>query len=580
MGDGMQFVFQIDANTPGLDDLLGKLDKANVSMTKGHAGLKGLDAGAHHASEGAKEMTSAWEKAVSKGLDPFLEKAEKIAEFEFIREGVEKLLEFPEELGDKIKELGEEAIAAAAKTERMGLAFQNALGKDVGKEAFEYFDYIADKTEFTREQTRAMGLELAKAGFKGENLKNATAAVADLGAMSEHPFQGAMEAVEQLRHVITTGRAETRALVPFGIQKGEFEKELSKETGLGIKSAEKALEAGKIPLDTTLNTIFTAITNKSGETLGGLAAKMPETFESRMAKLKEFPDLLGDAFEKSRGFKELSDALGGVLKEIDPSHDPGKRIWTDIERILDHLPVLFDAAAAAAKGFGAVFGAAAGPGAALAATAGGYAVLDEGQKGAVKEGVYRGIYGHTHSELKAMPWWDRLGASISGPAKLIAGVVTGHHFDQPAKGDVTKAGANDVAGYSKGIQDATPGAAGAMTALADKTTDALKTAHEQHSPSALFRRIGELDVAGYTEGVRGGSGDVEAAMEHTFAPAVNAGAGGAGGGPMLSIDSIVVQVEGQGAGQDLGERIAAALEDQLEVMFIRLLERIAARKGG
>jgi hypothetical protein len=119
-----------------------------------------------------------------------------------------------------------------------------------------------------------------------------------------------------------------------------------------------------------------------------------------------------------------------------------------------------------------------------------------------------------------------------------------------------------------------------MSTLADKTTDALKTAHEQHSPSALFRRIAELDVAGYTEGVRGGAGDVEDAMGQAFAPAVNAGAGAAGAAT-LSIDSIVVNVDGHGAGgEDLGRRIATGIEDQLEVALLRFFERIARRKGG
>jgi hypothetical protein len=606
MADGMSFVFQIDANTPGLDDLLGKLDKANVSMSKGHAALKGLDTGAHHASEGAKELGGAFSRAVEKGLDPFLHKAKEIAEFEFIREGTEKLLEFPGELAEKIKDLGEEIVEAAAHEERLGRAFENALGPNLGKETLEYFEAIADKTEFTHGQIKGMGLELAKSGFQGENLKSAIAAAADLASMTDNPLMGGTEAVEALKRIMTTGRIEGRALLPFGIQKGEFEKELSAETGLGLKAMHKEMEAGKIPIETTLNSLYKTITDKTGQDLGGVGTAMTDTLTSRLAHLKEKPDLFFEGMKDTRGFHELSDFIAQTSEALDPKSALGqilsgslesafngvgdmlstinledvvrevghvveglpddikkasdfvtndfvpaiKEVWADFKEIKSFV----EETVADLRGVRDFIDPFAGHGPAFKQEKNAnQALLAKGgipeEHGGVKDWIKDKVIG------AFFPGYDTVKEAIP---KFQAAMA------------LREAAAHDVAGYSKGIDDATPAATAAMSTLADKTTDALKTAHEQHSPSALFRRIAELDVAGYTEG----------AMGQAFAPAVNAGAGAAGAAT-LSIASIVVHVDGHGAGgEDLGRRIATGIEDQLEVALLRFFERIARRKGG
>jgi hypothetical protein len=379
----MQFVFQIDSNTPGLDTLLAGLDKANASMQKGHVGLKGIDDGAHKASESAKGLGGAFNNLIDKGLDPFLHKAKEIAEFEFIREGAEKLLEFPGELADKIKELGVDLVTTAAKTERIGLAFQNSLGKEKGKDTLEYFDAIASKTEFSHEQIRGMGLELSKSGFKGEGLKNAIAAVADLGSMSVNPEQGAMEAVSALQRIMTSGRIEGRALVPFGIQKGEFMKELSAETGLGLQGVEKQLEAGKIPIETTLNSLYESITHKTGKDLGGAGTAMADSVSARLTHLKEMPELAMERFADTNAFTKLSTSLGHVLDELDPTKEPGAHIFKGIEQFFETLPGMIDLTTKALKGMGAAMTVAAGPLAPLIAIGAGEAVMTKSQRATV-----------------------------------------------------------------------------------------------------------------------------------------------------------------------------------------------------
>lgn len=624
MADGLSFVFQIDSNTPGLDDLLGKLDKANVSFQKSHQGLKGLDEGARRAGKGAEEAGGAFDKAVHQGLEPFLKHAEKIAEFEFIREGAEKLLEFPGELIEKVKELSEEIVLAAAHEERLGRAFENALGPDVGRETAQYFEEIADKTEFTHNQIKSMGLELAKSGFQGENLKNAVAAAADLASMTENPVMGGTEAVDALKRIMTTGRIEGRALVPFGIQKGDFEKELSAETGLGVKAMRKQMEAGKIPIETTLNSLYKTITNKTNQDLGGVGTGMTDTLTSRLAHLGEKPDLFFESMKDTQGFKELSDFIGRLGEALDPNSTLGKILSGALEEAFNglggtlgniNLDGIVEDVAGFIKGIPDDI-----------KSAGEFmrddfvpAVRDAWQ-------LFKEIVDFVHTTMDglrmgkdlAMKYTplgllgdplhsaqDRGGKAIdimndegslpsqSGSGATLAKYVPGYkfledrifnpHFWALRFGKETeKAGVNDMSGYTEGVLAGAPAAVGAMSTVADATVDALKEAHQQHSPSALFRDIGENDVAGYIQGVTGREGDLSDLSDSFDLATAAAGGGGGGGGPTVVIEGISVTVQGGtgGDGYEHGRLIARGMEDEMELLFLRVLERIAKRKGG
>lgn len=622
MGDGMSFVFQIDSNTPGLDMLLSSLDKANVSMLKGHAGLKGIDEGSRKAGEGAKTLGGAFEKLVTNGLDPFLKRAESIAEFEFIREGAQKLLDFPGELAEKLKELGEDAILTAAKTERMGRAFENALGKEQGKEAFEYFDKIADKTEFTHEQIRGMGLELAKSGFKGEGLKNATAAIADLGSMSGNGEAGAQEATSALQRIITTGRIEARALVPFGIHKEQFLGELGKETGLSMKQVQKEMEAGKIPIETTLNSLYTTITNKTGQDLGGAGTAMADTLDARLAHLKEKPDLFFESLKDTKGFEQFSDFIGRLGDALDPDSALGKilsgaigtamdelgttvdgldlnAIFTEVGDVIKGLPDDLRKAGAfarddlkpAAQAVWDIF----------------VGVLDTiNMISTTIKGVGIGIHDYTPvgalSDLgkKSGAGSDeilaRLGAQGDLPSQgsvggALAGAIPGFKFveDQLLNpqflGARIKAfagyGVNDTKGYAQGVESSTAIATGAMSSMADATTSALKDAHEQHSPSALFSRIAEMDAEGYAIGMEGSADRISDAIDSTFSQPSAAPAVTGSTGPMtVVIERIEVNIEGSGGDPyEQGRLAARGMEDELELTLTRVVEGVVKRRG-
>jgi hypothetical protein len=601
LADGMNFLFSIDSKTPGLEDLLSKLDKTNVFMERGQRGLKGIDDGMKHAGEGAKGLAGAFERLVTSGLEPFLEKAKGIAEFEFIREGAEKLLEFPGELADKIKELSVDVVMTAANTERMGHAFENALGKDVGKETLEYFDALADKTEFTHEQIRGMGLELSRSGFKGEGLYNAIAAVTDLGSMSgptlEQAMAGAESATSALQRIMTTGRIEAKSLLPFGIHEDQFKGELAKETGLGMEAAAKAMEAGKIPIETVLDSLYVTIQDKTGKMLGGAGTDMSHLLGARIAHLKEQPELMFERFANTTSFTKLSDSLGHILDKLDPTKEPGAHIFKGIETFFERLPILINLTTHALEGLSGGLAVAAGPLAPLIAIGAGSKMMTHSEQEHAKDLAKHAVFGHDQAELDKMGFFERLGIGFSGAARTVAGMVTGHHFGHPdppkgldALHDVApKApesfhdiGGNNVKGFVGGIEDATPDGIHAMIKFGNDTTGALMEAHEQHSPSELFNRIARLDVEGYALGTEEGARRVAEAMDATYeAPEQARAIATGGGGVVLHIDAnaINVTVEGGGDGQEQGRLILRVLEDEFDGMLARTLERISRSRG-
>lgn len=618
MADGMSFLIQVDSETPGLSDLLSGLDKTQGAAAKLTVSLKGLDAGTKKTGEGAKETEGIFDRLVKKGLDPFIERAERIAEFEFIREGAEALLDFPIEMGRKLLELGEDAITTAADAERMERAFENALGKDLGKETVEYFDDIADKTEFTHHQIRDIGLELSKSGFKGEGLKNAVAAIADLGSMTSNPVQGAELALSALQRIQASGRLEARALVPFGIQKGEFEKELSEETGLGLKAMRKEMEAGKIPTETVLNSLFRTITNKTGEDLGGVGTAMTDTLESRLTHLKEKPELFFEGLTETKGFTAFSDFVAQLGEGLDPKSATGAllsgalqtamdefgetlagvdldAVFTEAAGVIKELPddlhqagvFIRDDIVPAAKDAWEIFkdivdfikttkeGLGIGAHAVSTFLGGGETLGASQSRGDKAIDIMRqngGLFSETNAVGKYL-------AQIPGVGFLEDRILN-PEFWKLRFSDATKVGNNDVQGYITGVQSKTGDAAAAMTTLADATTDAMKDAHQQHSPSELFAQIAELDAAGYIQGLERSGDDVRQAVEDLAPPEAAAAAGGGGAG--FAIGEININVNVDGGGKDAYEtgRLAArGAEDEMELVFLRILEKVNKRQG-
>lgn len=374
--ESLEWELGIDADTSGgarLDDQLGRLEsqleQVNRQLLRVELGSRKAGRAHEEQEHHAKGLQGAFERLIERGLEPFLHKAKEIAEFEFIREGTEKLLELPEKLAEGVFELGEEMLRTAAKEERMGHALRNALGGKAAEEADGYIENIRKHTEFTKDAVESMLLDLSKSGYKGSGLSKAYEAAIDLASMSANKQEGAMRAISALERVRTTGKLEARALVPFGISEQQLLDEMGKETGMSSKSStsetgakvasqvQKAMEAGRVPIETELNSLYTLITKKTGKALGGAGADMEQDLEAKMTHLHELPELFYERLSHSRGYERVSDAVSKLLDGLDPESPRGKRIFGALETAFDHIADImtsFDLAGAVEKGIDAL----------------------------------------------------------------------------------------------------------------------------------------------------------------------------------------------------------------------------------
>jgi hypothetical protein len=594
--EDLEWDLTIDADTSGgtrLDSMLGRLEsqleQTNRQLVRMELGSH--KAGAAHAEQGrhAEVLRGSFDRLIHQGMEPFLHKAKEIAEFEFIREGTERLLELPARLAEGVLHLGEEMIMAAAKAERFDAAFGNALGKQEGGEVLDYIDRIGKHTEFTRDQMKGMSLELAKAGYKGSDLGRGIEAMLDLGAMSANPVEGAQRAMSALERLKTTGKLEARALVPFGISEQALLGEVGKESGMSSKGGtsstgakvasqvQKAMEAGRIPIETELNSLYTLITEKTGKALGGAGADMETLLETKLTHLKELPELYFEKLRGTKGYERLSDEVGKLLDGLDPESPRGKRIFSDLELVFNHLADImsgFDLAGVIEAGIDALD---------LFATE--FVDLLSMLPGAT--GKHAGEVA-AHMKERRMAEARKRGqdqadeeaaaAKNKADAEFYSTFPAGERVAAAKKGMYNPAD-DETPWLFKGIdaskdkfEDAGAGAGEAIEAGARK-------ALRSHSPSQAFADIGRDAAAGFSDGIDDSADQVEQAINQMATTPML-------GRPSAGAPTIVLQISPQiyiqGGGADANE-IAQEVTDRLvEIVpgaVQSALEQIAMQGG-
>lgn len=336
--DGLKWMLEIDAKTEGPSALLTKLDALDrtlkvINSNIAKFGDASMGAGRAHAQHGkeADKLGGIFDRLIHKGLDPFLHKAKEIAEFEFLREATEKLMELPGELAEKVFELGEEMLRTAAKAERTESSFKLLFGAKGGGEALEDIDKIGEHTEFTRERLKSLTQDLGKVGFEGMDLKRARAAALDIAAFSSNAAEGLASAEGALERVKRTGRVDNRTLGGLGIGEKDFFGELTKRTGKGRKELKKEMDAGTLDAQDSLEALYTVITKKTGKKLGGAGADLSLGMEATFTHLGELPDRYFEKLSKSAGFAKMGESLKHMLDELDPDSENGKRIFGKLE---------------------------------------------------------------------------------------------------------------------------------------------------------------------------------------------------------------------------------------------------------
>src|SRR6266700_1975057 len=103
MGDGLKYVFEVDGQAPGMDALNEKLETAEKLLPKVKEHNESAARSHDKHAKSAEHLGGVLQRVTHQALHPFLERAKQIAEFEFIRKGVDALIEAPMEIADKLK---------------------------------------------------------------------------------------------------------------------------------------------------------------------------------------------------------------------------------------------------------------------------------------------------------------------------------------------------------------------------------------------------------------------------------------------------------------------------------------------
>lgn len=569
--DGLSWMFELDADLKGgmqFLDVLKSIDAGVKNLdgalkNNGAASVKAGEAHKKHGNE-AKGLAGVLMHLRTAALEPLIKKFEQYAEFEFIRKGVDALIELPGEIIDKLKELGEEMVNVAAKAERTNKAFSLVFGAEVGGETLEYIEKIGKYTEFSREQLKGAALDLAKVGFKGEGLTRALAASMDISAFSKNGAEGQADAIGALERIKNTGQVNRRTLMPLGISEGDFFKELTKNTGKGRKELKKEMEAGTLDAETSLETLYTMITKRTHKDLGGAGVDMATTLDATLTHLRELPERYYEKLVGTAGFEKLKAQFGTWLEQLDPDSPNGKRIFSALEEAFSFvadliskidLAAVIEDATDAMEGFEFTLAAAMS--------------LLPGETGKKGDDLLNNL---AHRKL------DRENEKRTGAGAAAKAVEDPGYADDMA--DLDNAAAAGLLGEKSKVYNA-------AVDVGDAAHAGVKDALKINSPSRVFMDLGSMSAQGFGIGLSKGMdeayGDIPAPTARGGAPTPTAQPGaraaGAGGGVHVHFDAPIAVHAGERPGAELAEEIVSRLRDLVPHDLAALFEQVAAESG-
>lgn len=570
MSEGLDFRIGLDTDD-GVEGA-AKLDKQIEGLEKHLRQLQGPGKIEELEKKIGKLSASPFEKMIHQGLDPFLHKMKEVAEFEFIREGTEALLELPGELAHEVFELGEEMLRTAAKAERTESSFKLLFGNIGGQEALEDIEKIGDHTEFTMARIKGLTQDLGKVGFEGQGLKRARAAALDIAAFSSNPDEGLSGAQGSIERIKRTGRVDARTLGGVGIGEKDYFAELTARTGKSRKELKKEMDAGKIDADEALEALYSVITKKTGKKLGGAGADIAMGLEATLTHLGELPERYFEKLSHSSGYAKFGETMKHILDDLDPESDNGKRIFGNLERVFD--------------GMGEIVGSIDWAGLVSTATDAIETVeimflealsLIPGETGTKA--------GFALNNLKKRRDAHEIDESEQPKFKSAAD----EHGTTPAfeKAAANQEDANDLDEASAG------GLLGDKSKFYSAGGDAAHNFHEGakdglevHSPSRKFMKLGAFSAEGFAEGLEGGASRVDRAMDLAImSPARGAASGGAGApggaaGGMVIAPHITVHVDGRGKDdQALGDAIAVRAAEVAVTALQGAIDNMAVQSG-
>ena len=594
MSESLEFLLRLDAEIDGGLKMIRVLSQTEKGLESVEAAIGKTERGTRRAGEGhrkhakdAEHLGSALDRLVHAGMEPFIKRAEQIAEFEFIRRGVDAILEAPERLIEKVRELGQEILIAAGKAEETQIVFDALFGSEEGERLTEYAEDLSAKTGILGHQWKSIEMTLGNAGFKLDDMRRAAAAVADLGALSGHGAAGAEEAADMFARLQNRGEISPRMLMQFKISEKDFWTELNARTGVGIETLKKNMAKGKVDIAEVKESIYSLITAKTHRDLGGLGADIGGDLNSKWERLKNLPEQFYEKFANSPGYETLKRKLDDIFEAFNPKGPRGEAIFASLEGAItavvdsvaridfDHVAnVVTDGVLPAIKDIAKTLG--------DVDWAGGAHLLAD----------VLGVIGQTVDGIvvayKALGWLKEkttfnpaVTAAPGEDAGALSKIWYGfkHNWVDISAKEFFGFGKDAADGMAKGMGAGAPAVRDATSGVGYSSMDAMQSTLQIHSPSKVFAGYGEMAATGYSLGLLSGRDSIRAATDETVAiPAPGVGSRGATSVSMGGIH-VNVSVSGHGDAQGSADEIAHHLEEILPEQIQRLFERIQVMRG-
>lgn len=259
---------------------------------------------------------------------PFANTTSAVALGELAGEGIIKAGEFLVESAIKVAEIIKEGITLAfesgGKQERLQTSFKYLFaGAEGAKEALEQAERLSAKLPFGGLRTAGYIGDLGRAGIKGQSASNSLALAADAGALSPSG-QGADEALAALERLKRHGEFSPRLAEGLNVNLTDFYAALGKKLNVSAAAAQKKLSTpGAVGFNTIQNTLLDVHQKAiGGAATGTVAIEQSKELLARWEKIKELPEEYLRSVANSSGWHRLSETLGRVLEQLDPTKHP------------------------------------------------------------------------------------------------------------------------------------------------------------------------------------------------------------------------------------------------------------------
>lgn len=574
MAEGLEFLVELDAKLDGALEFERVLKGIDKGIGAVDSGLKKVEHASGRASAGhekhgkaAKHTEGILHHFLDATLGPFAHKLKEIAEFEFIRRGVDALIDAPKEAFEWFKELFGEMVKVASQAERTSKSFELLMGPSEGREMLEWTEKVSKFTEFTGAQLKGMEQSLAKVGFKGEGLKDAVAAALDLAGFSGSGQEGAESAISALNMLKVSGKVGPRQLKGFGISDEDFWKELSDRTGIGIQSLKKRIDEGKLDTQESIDALLSLVTKRTGKDLGGVGFEMSKTMGAQMTHLKAAPEEMFEKMADTKGFAALKGFTTRLNQALDPESASGGKLLATLAKTVDmigamvskidvnvlvkditRLVTIFDHLLVDLDRFTGVRNPVSGKVEFPKATT--------GVSGAIEKG------------------WDFF--RWITPKKIQPGPMVHDWFGKKLD-SWDKAGEDAAAGMAKGVEGGIPDVAAATDAMGKAAIDATKTKIDAHSPSRVFEDLGKMTGAGFNRGIEASMARTDDVVRGAFAVPAPRG-GNLGGNHTISVE-VNTTVNAAGAPHEIAQQVTQQIREIIPGALQSAIEQMAGQAG-